>query len=70
MAKSSENCVPNKSMCFIFLVAFVLQKSTFRDIDTVGGPKRLVYGYNVSSSIFGGIAWTFFSCYVSGSNWN
>ena len=51
-------------------------ESTFWDIDTVGDPqnacfgfKTLVLGYNVSSSIVGGISWTFFSCHVSGSNW-
>ena len=46
-----------------------LAESIFRDIDTFGDlvtPKTLVLGYNVSSSICGGITWTFFSCYVSG----
>ena len=47
-----------------------LAESTFRDIETVGDPKTLVFGYNVSSSICVGITWIFFSCHVSGSNCN
>ena len=36
-----------------------LAESTFWDIDTVGDPKTRVFSYNVSSSICGGITWTF-----------
>ena len=54
----------------MFYLLNVLAESTFRDTDTVGDPKTLVFGYNVSSSICGGITWTFFSCHVSGSNCN
>ena len=68
MARSLENCVPNTPMCFIFLN--FLAESSFRDIETVGDPKNKFFGYNVSSSICGGITWTLFSCHVSGSSCN
>ena len=39
MAKSSENCVPN-----VFYFLNFLAESTFRDIDTVGDPKKACFG--------------------------
>ena len=68
MAKSVENCVPNTPMCFIFEI--FLLKALFGILKQLVTPKTLVFGYNVSSSICGGITWTFFSCHVSGSNCN
>ena len=55
---------------YVFYFLNFLVESTFRDIDTVGGPKTLVLGYNVSSSICGWITWTLFSFHVSDSNCN
>ena len=55
---------------YVFYFLNFLAESTFRDIDTVGDPQNTCFGYNVSSSICGGMKWTFYSRHVSGSNCN
>ena len=41
MAKSSKKCVPNAPVC---VCLSFLAESTFRDIETVGDPKKACLG--------------------------